>query len=100
MEPAWGVSWIWGLCLVALTIATHAFGVVMLTRGLRRVGVAVTNHGRILRHPVTLTTGLVGAVGWMLAILHGIEAAIWAAVYLWLGATGSTKTPCYTRLIR
>jgi hypothetical protein len=91
MELTWGISWIWGLCLVALTIATHAFGVVMLTHGLRRVSAAVTSHRRVLRHPVSLTTGLMGAVGWMLAMLHGIEAAIWAAAYLWLGAASSMR---------
>jgi hypothetical protein len=32
---------------------------------------------------------LVGAVGLLLAVLHGIEATIWAAAYLWLGALGS-----------
>ena len=30
--------------------------------------------------------GLLGAVGLLLAVLHGIEAAVWAAAYWWLGA--------------
>jgi hypothetical protein len=29
------------------------------------------------------------AMGLLLAVLHGIEAAIWAAAYLWLGALHS-----------
>jgi hypothetical protein len=91
MEPAWGASWIWGLCLIALTIGVHAFGVVMLARGLRRVSTAARKHGRALRHPVALAAGLVGAVGWALAVLHGIEAAVWAAAYLWVGAIGSMR---------
>jgi hypothetical protein len=91
MEPAWGASWTWGLCLIALTIAAHAFGVVALARGLRRVSTAARNPGRVIRPPLTLTAGLVGAVGWVLAIFHGIEAAIWAVAYLWLGAIGSMR---------
>jgi hypothetical protein len=33
----------------------------------------------------------VGAAGLLLAVLHGIEAAIWAAAYVWLGALDSLK---------
>jgi hypothetical protein len=35
--------------------------------------------------------GVVGAVGLLLAALHGIEATIWAAAYLWLGALDSPR---------
>ena len=38
---------------------------------------------------IPIVIGLVGAVGLLLAVLHGIEATIWAAAYLWLGALGS-----------
>ena len=48
---------------------------------------------RILTHsispPLPIVIGLIGAVGLLLAVLHGIEATIWAAAYLWLGALGS-----------
>jgi hypothetical protein len=33
--------------------------------------------------------GAITAMGLLLAALHGIEAAFWAAAYLWLGALGS-----------
>jgi hypothetical protein len=36
-----------------------------------------------------LQTGVVGVVGVLLAILHGVEAALWAVAYLWLGALNS-----------
>ena len=38
---------------------------------------------------IPIVIGLVAAVGLLLAALHGIEATIWAAAYLWLGALGS-----------
>jgi hypothetical protein len=91
MEPAWEASWTWGLCLIALTISAHAFGVVMLTRGLQGVSSATKKHRGVFRYPLALTAGLVGAIGWVLAVFHGIEAAIWAAAYLWLGAIGTTR---------
>jgi hypothetical protein len=33
--------------------------------------------------------GLIGVVGLLLAALHAIEAAFWAAAYWWLGALNS-----------
>jgi hypothetical protein len=74
-----------------LTIAAHAFGVEVLARGLRRVSTAAMKPGRARRHPGALAAGLVGVVGWVLAVFHGIEAAIWAAAYLWLGAINSLR---------
>ena len=43
------------------------------------------------RHVILIMIGVVGAVGLLLAVLHGIEAAIWAAAYVWLGALNSPK---------
>ena len=43
------------------------------------------------RHVILIMIGVVGAVGLLLAVLHGIEAAIWAAAYVWLGALDSPK---------
>ncbi len=85
------VNWIWGLSLIALTIAIHAMGVVMMAIvGLGiRARLEIRNLG--LRHVILIVTGGVGAVGLLLAVLHGIEAAIWAAAYVWLGALDSLQ---------
>jgi hypothetical protein len=40
---------------------------------------------------IPIVVGIVGALGLLLAALHGIEAAIWAAAYLWLGALDSPQ---------
>ena len=32
---------------------------------------------------------MIGVIGLLLAVLHGIECGIWAAAYLWLGAIDS-----------
>jgi hypothetical protein len=83
-------NWIWGLLLIALTIAMHVAGVIsMAFAGLSiRARIESRNH-LILRHVATIQIGLIGAVGLLLAALHGVEAAVWAAAYWWLGALSS-----------
>jgi hypothetical protein len=85
------VNWTWGLSLIALTIAIHAAGVVMMVLVGFRIRVRLETRKLGLRHVLPIVIGVVGAVGLMLAVLHGIEAAIWAAAYVWLGALDSPK---------
>ena len=83
------VNWAWGLSLTALTIAIHAAGVVVLAFVSSRIRVRMEN-GRIgQRYVIPIVIGLVAAAGLLLAVLHGIEAAIWAAAYFWVGALDS-----------
>ena len=42
-----------------------------------------------LRHIAAIQIGVIGVVGLVLAALHGLEAALWAAAYWWLGALSS-----------
>jgi hypothetical protein len=83
-------SWTWGLSLIALTIAMHASGVMLMAlAGVRlRVRIESRNH-LILRHVAAIQIGLIGTVGLLLAALHGVEAALWAAAFWWLGAINS-----------
>ena len=83
------VNWAWGLSLIALTIAIHAMGVVMMAIAGLGIRVRLETRNLGLRHVILIVTGGVGAVGLLLAVLHGIEAAIWAAAYVWLGALDS-----------
>ena len=83
------VSWIWGLSLIALTVAIHAMGVVAIALLLERLRNRVGNWRPDLRYTVPFIVGLVASAGLLLAVLHGGEAAIWAAAYVWLGALDS-----------
>ena len=38
---------------------------------------------------IAILSGVIAAVAVILAVLHGLEAMLWAAAYLWLGAFGS-----------
>ena len=84
-------SWIWSLSLIALTVAIHALGLVMMALMLEKIRFRLGRDNRSLglRYVTPIVIGLVAAVGLLLAVLHGIEATIWAAAYLWLGALGS-----------
>ena len=86
MEP---VVWTWGLSLIVLTIAIHAIGVVVMALVGLRIRARLDNRRLGPRYVIPIVIGLVAAVGLLLAVLHGIEAAIWAAAYVWLGALAS-----------
>ena len=86
LEP---VNWTWGLSLIVLTIAVHAIGVVMMALVSLRIRDRITNRRLSPGCMIPLVIGLVALTGLLLAILHGIEAVIWAAAYLWLGALDS-----------
>jgi hypothetical protein len=77
-------SWIWSLSLIVVTIAIHATGVVMMALVGLRIKVRVETRRRVI--PIVI--GVIAGAGLLLAVLHGIEAAIWAAAYL-VGALDS-----------
>ena len=85
------VNWTWGLSLIALTIAIHATGVVVMSFVGFGIRARLETRKLGLRHVIPIVIGVVGAVGLLLAVLHGIEAAIWAAAYVWLGALDTPK---------
>jgi len=85
-------NWIWGLSLIALTIAIHATGVTFMVSVLHRIRVRLVSRSLHLPFAFAIVIGAITALGLLLAALHGIEAALWAAAYLWLGALGSPET--------
>lgn len=85
-------NWIWGLSLITLTIAIHATGVTFMVSVLHSIRVRLESRSLRLPHMFAIVIGAITATGLLLAALHGIEAALWAAVYLWLGALGSPET--------
>ena len=83
------VNWTWGLSLIALTIAIHAIGVVTIALALLRIRSWLATQHLGFHCLIAIVICLVAAAGLLLAVLHGIEAAIWAAAFLWLGAIDS-----------
>ncbi len=79
-------TWTWSVLLIGLTLALHAIGIVMISIVEFRIRARLNTRGLDLRQVIPLTIGVIEAVGLLLAMLHGMEAAIWAGAYVWLGA--------------
>ncbi len=82
-------NWTWGLSLIALTIAIHATGVTVLVFVLHGFRVRLEGWSLGLPSVIAIVIAAFTAMGLLLALLHGIEAAFWAAAYLWVGALDS-----------
>ena len=85
------VNWAWGLSLIALTITIHTMGVVMMAVAGLRIRARLETRNLGFWHAILIVIGVVGTAGLLLAVLHGIEAAIWAAAYVWLGGFNLPK---------
>jgi hypothetical protein len=85
------VNWAWGLSLIALTIAIHTMGVVLMAVAGLRIRAQLDPRNLGFWRAILIVIGVVGTAGLLLAVLHGIEAAIWAAAYVWLGALNLPK---------
>jgi hypothetical protein len=84
-------NWLCGLTLVALTLAIHAAGVTFMISVLRGIRLRLERRSLHLPHVFAIVVCAIAAMGLLLAALHGIEAAFWAAAYVWLGALPSSE---------
>ena len=83
-------SWSVGLSLIVLTIAIHTTAVVLMAFGLEtRIRARLDRHKADRLRAVPSVIGHIGAVALMLAAVHGLEGALWALAYWWLGAIDS-----------
>lgn len=85
----WGASWFWSLVLVAITIAFHAVGIVLIGSASRHARTRLLRRGITYVDSAPATIVLIVAVALALAVLHAIESMAWAIVYVWLGALPS-----------
>ena len=86
------INWTWGLSLITLTVAIHTTGMVMMAVAVLVIRVRWLETRTLgLSYVIPIVIGMIAAVGLLLAALHGIEAVIWAAAYVWLGALDSSK---------
>jgi hypothetical protein len=83
----WSSDWLWGLPLIVLTVLIHVIGLVMIS------GTANRASNRAIHRigPRTVFVVVVGYATLLVTTLHGMEASIWAAAYLFLGAFADYK---------
>jgi hypothetical protein len=82
-------NWTLGLCLIGLTITMHAAGIALGALKLQGIRVYLEHRELRLTGTFVVLVGLIGTLGLLLVILHGLEAAAWAVAYRWLGALDS-----------
>ena len=80
-------SWTWSFLLIVLTTAMHSFGIVALSLTGARFHAYLKGQLLHFWQAVVILTMLIASIGLSLAVLHGLEAAVWAIAYLWLGAS-------------
>ncbi len=85
-------NWIWGISLIALTIAVHAISVTVMASAAHRFRVRLEGRNCRLPRVFAIVIGTITTMGLLLAALHMIEATFWAAAYVWVGALGSLET--------
>lgn len=78
----WSADWAWSLPLIVLTVVIHVLGLGFIDRGVIRIAGRI--EGRV--HPRVTFAVVTGTTTLMATVLHGIEAAIWAATFRLLGA--------------
>lgn len=86
MEPnelaAWKANWVWGLPLIVLNAVIHVLGL-----GFINERVVKTLESMMDRRYYTSRFAVAMSLTILLAtVLHAMEAALWAAAYLLLGA--------------
>jgi hypothetical protein len=79
-------SWTWGLVLIVLTTGIHSFGIALLTLLGMRIRFYLRGRDTHFWEAIGFMTMWVVVMGLSLAVLHGVEAAVWAGAYLSLGA--------------
>lgn len=78
----WTDDWLWGLPLIAVTTLVHATGLGLINRLRRTVLATRLFHARSTFRAVIVA----GSVALLATFLHGAEIAIWAMLYIRLGA--------------
>jgi hypothetical protein len=76
---------------MALTITIHATGVTFMVFVLHAVRVRLETRRLGLPYVFAVGIGAFITMALLLVALHMLEAAIWAAAYVWLGALGSVE---------
>lgn len=77
----WSSDWLWGLPLLVITVVFHVSMFVLMEKALV-LNMGHGEHTRTLSHfIIAIALIALGA-----ATLHGLQAAAWAFLYIWLGA--------------
>jgi len=84
----WTGDWAWSLPLIVLTVMIHVCGLAVIgERVVEALGESADRRRFMLKFALVM-----GTTSLLATILHGIEGAIWAAAYRFLGALPDDRT--------
>ena len=84
----WYADWAWSLPLIVLTVVIHVLGLGLFTdRAVPALSAMIAR-----RHRTAAFIVVMGATVLLATILHGVEAMLWAAAYLALGALPNARS--------
>ena len=92
----WTNDWLWGLALIVTSAMLHAFGLMVIAHSMQKA-LHVAERFRSVR-PLERFAAAIAATSLALVILHGLEAALWAVVLVWLDACPNFKSAIYFSL--
>jgi hypothetical protein len=81
-------DWAWGVSLIVLMMVIHVFGLVLISQRAIRAPSRTVQW----RRRTAVTVAVMGYAALLVTLLHGIEACIWAAAYLMLGALPNPRS--------
>ena len=85
---AWSANWVWSLPLIVLTVVIHVIGLGLINESLvRTLSGTMERGGFMAKFSVVM-----GITALLATLLHGVEAAIWAAAYQLLGTLPDIKS--------
>jgi len=84
----WSADWAWGLPLIVGAVLFHVFGLGLIRRRTNRF----SSRSIKRRHPTAAFVIVIGGATLLATCLHAIEAGVWAAAYLGLGALPDFKS--------
>lgn len=87
-HETWGADWVWGCPLIVLTVIIHVLGLGYISQKAISIQGDVVRH----RHRIITFSVVVGTTALLATVLHGIETAIWAVAYLFVGALPDSRS--------
>jgi hypothetical protein len=88
ISAPWHADWIWGCPLIVITVIIHVLGLSSMTQK----AIPIYNDLRKHCRPTAAATVVIGAAALLATLLHGLEAAIWALTYRFIGSLPDTKS--------
>ena len=92
MDPGesstWTADWAWGLPLIVVNSVVHVLGLGLISERVMRRLESVLEH----RHFLPLFAVAMSVMILLATLLHALEAILWAAAYLLLGAVPDVRS--------